>query len=212
MHKIFAALALTALAALLVINNYGLQEEARAASIVPDTEVSAPTPVRASLPVAPDKEPAAQSKAPAPKKITSTPVQLTIPAIALASRVVPMGVNNAGELDVPSGNTNDVGWYAKGVAPGNIGSAVMDAHVYAAFSKLDEVALGDDIYVDMQDGERLHFVVKRSQVYKLAELSPDELFNADNGRYLHLITCAGELKDDSSTYTHRLVVFAELVQ
>src|SRR4051812_30102627 len=50
------------------------------------------------------------------------PGQLSIPSIKLKARVVPMGVNSKGELDVPSGSTKDVGWYKDGTVPGDTGS------------------------------------------------------------------------------------------
>lgn len=121
-----------------------------------------------------------------------------------------MGLTPEGNLDVPDGKTNNVGWYAKGTVPGDMGSAVLDAHVYAAFSNLHELKKGDTIYVAMKDGSTKEFKVTGSRVYKLSELSGDELFNQDDGRYLHLITCAGSLTPDKSTYTHRLVVYAML--
>ncbi len=121
-----------------------------------------------------------------------------------------MGLTKDGNLDVPSGKTNNVGWYAKGTLPGEMGSAVLDAHVYAAFSNLHKVVRGDTIYVAMQDGTTQEFKVVGTKVYELSELSGDELFNRKGGRYLHLITCAGTLTQDKSTYTHRLVVYAEL--
>jgi LPXTG-site transpeptidase (sortase) family protein len=113
-------------------------------------------------------------------------------------------------MDVPSGSTSDVGWYAGGTVPGDAGSAVMDAHVFAAFARLSEVKEGDSIYVRMADGTAKRFVVTRAQVYKTGELAPEELFSRAGGRFLHLITCAGEPAPDRASYTHRLVVYAAL--
>lgn len=138
------------------------------------------------------------------------PVEVSIPSIELDSPVVPVGINRKGEMDVPDGATKDVGWYAKGTMPGDEGSAVFAAHVYAAFNKLHKVQVGSDIYVTRADGETLRFVVKKTKTFKLKDLSSKELFKAEGGKYLHLITCAG--KPTGSTYTHRLVVFAELVE
>jgi len=210
MHKILALLIIALVPIILINSEYALQEQALAAPAVPAQAAAA-----VHVPVAPDKpaQKAAAAPAPAPapaKKAKQAPVRLSIPAIELNNPVVPMGIDKNGDLDVPAGDTKDIGWYAKGVVPGTIGSAVMDAHVFAAFSRLHEVKEGDDIYVVMADGSRLRFVVERAKVYKLEDLSPDELYNRKDGRYLHLITCAGELTDDNSTYTHRLVVYAKL--
>jgi LPXTG-site transpeptidase (sortase) family protein len=232
MHKIFAAITLAALAALLVTNNYKLQEEAQAATLPAPLAVSASTafptapdaattPAPASVTVSAKSAPAktvTKAAASAPAKVQTAkkkpakqaPTRISIPAIALSDKVVPMGVNSLGDLEVPSGSTSDIGWYAKGTVPGEMGSAVMDAHVFAALSRLDEVKKGDDIYVAMADGTTRHFITTGAKVYKLSELSPAELYSRDDGRYLHLITCAGELTPDHSTYTHRLVVYATL--
>lgn len=143
---------------------------------------------------------------------TTYPIALTIPHIGLGSRVLTMGLTAQGDLDVPAGTTQNVGWYANGTVPGDIGSAVMDAHVFAAFSQLHTVVAGDDIYVSMDDGTTRHFIVQKTKLFNLSELSPNELYNQKDGRYLHLITCAGQLTADRTTYTQRLVVYATLVR
>lgn len=145
------------------------------------------------------------------RTVSLYPTKLSIPAIRLASRVVPVNVNSSGEMDVPSGNTNNVGWYEGGVLPGERGTSVMDAHVFAAFENLSSVQVGDDLYVDTADGRRLHFVVRAVRTYALSELTPDMLFERTDGRHLNLITCAGSLTSDRSTYDHRLIVYTELV-
>src|SRR4051812_39392157 len=56
------------------------------------------------------------------------PVRLIIPSIKLDTQVVDVGVNKKGEMDVPAGTTKNVGWYQNGIIPGDLGTAVMDAH------------------------------------------------------------------------------------
>lgn len=140
------------------------------------------------------------------------PIRLIIPSIGLDAPVKDVGVNEIGEMDVPDGSSNQVGWYASGTVPGDVGSAVMDAHVFAAFAKLRYVKTGSDIYVIMKSGKKRHFIVRESLVYRLGQLSPDLLFNRTDARRLNLITCAGSPTVDGSTYDHRLVVYATLVQ
>ena len=166
----------------------------------------------AAAPAPAKKAPSQAKAAPAKKSSLRAPIGVSIPSIALNSKVVPVGVNSKGEMDVPSGSTSNIGWYAKGTVPGDTGSAVMDAHVFATLSRLDEVSAGDDIYVSMADGATRRFTVTRAQVYKVGDLSPSELFSQNDGRYLHLITCAGELTPDHQSYTHRLVVYATLAK
>jgi len=115
-------------------------------------------------------------------------------------------------MDVPSGKTGNVGWYKGGTVPGQEGSAVLDAHVFAAFSALHSLSVGDSIYVTQADGSKLHFVVSDMQYYKLADVPAQTLFNRSGGAYLNLITCAGTYIPAAGTYDHRLVVYTTLAQ
>src|SRR5258708_1660959 len=90
-----------------------------------------------------------------PKKITY-PVRLIIPSIKIDDQIVKVGVTDNGEMDVPDGKTKNIGWYMYGTVPGEVGSAVLDAHVFAAFKSLHNLKQGSDIYVIMSDGEKLH--------------------------------------------------------
>lgn len=181
----------------------------RAATTSEPAAVAAPAlPLR---PVAQPKKLGTAAKPPSVKPSSPYPSKLSIPAIQLGSPVVPVALNSKGEMDVPGGDTNNVGWYAGGVLPGERGTAVMDAHVFAAFKNLSSIKVGDDLYVDTGDNRRLHFVVRAAETYALSELTPDMLFQKTDGRHLNLITCAGSLTADRTTYDHRLVVYAELV-
>jgi len=138
------------------------------------------------------------------------PSDLIIPSINLISPIQAVGITNGGAMAVPNGATNNVGWYEDGTIPGATGSAVIDAHVFAAFAKLKYLSPGSDIYVLAQDGSIRHFVVTRTKTYANADVPLNLLFNRSDGQYLNLITCAGKLTPDHSTYDSRLVVYAEL--
>jgi len=138
------------------------------------------------------------------------PVRVVIPAINLDSRILSVGQEKNGEMSVPSGKSSDVGWYKYGTTPGNMGSAVLDAHVFAAFANLNKLKAGDNIFVVTDKGEKLRFVVGEAKTYKLGSLSSKTLFSQNDAKRLNLITCAGSLTKDKSTYTHRHVVFAVL--
>jgi len=140
------------------------------------------------------------------------PSSLVIPAIGLNSKVIPMGINSVGELDVPDGKSSDVGWYEGGTVPGEMGSAVMDAHVYAAFSKLRYVKVGSDIYIETVSGEKLHFTVVESMLYPYDQVPPHFLFERSDGKRLNLITCAGKYLSAKGTYDKRLVAYAVLAE
>jgi LPXTG-site transpeptidase (sortase) family protein len=158
--------------------------------------------------------PVAQAAEPSqfPAAAASRPVRVSIPSIKLNSAVTPMGLTKGGDLDVPSGKTNLAGWYAAGTTPGEVGSAVLDAHVYAAFKNLHNVKVGQDIYVTMDSGATLHFKITEKKTLPLASISADEFYNDASGKNLHLITCAGTYSSKTATYSHRLLVYAALVQ
>lgn len=139
------------------------------------------------------------------------PTWVIAPYIGLFSPVQGMGVNRNGELDVPSGYTNNVGWYKDGVLPGNTGTAVLDAHVFAAFKNLSLIQPGGEIYIFMASGKIHRYVVRDSDYYALNNLSPLALFEPTNSKQLNLITCAGTYIASRGTYDHRLIVKAELV-
>lgn len=173
-------------------------------------------PAEAQVGAAPYAEASASSTTPASDLSIvaerAWPVRARIPSIALDAPIEGMGINDAGEMDVPDGRTDKVGWYKYGATPGEAGSAVFDAHVYAAFRNLHRVKVGDEISVDMTGGKTLRFVVSDTAVYPLEEVSADELFNRADGRYLHLITCAGNWDAARDTYDSRLIVHATLAE
>ncbi|HEV8677541.1 MAG TPA: class F sortase [Candidatus Paceibacterota bacterium] len=142
----------------------------------------------------------------------AAPSRIRIPSIKLDSPVSAMGINDIGQLDVPSGKSNTVGWYAGGTTPGEVGSAVLDAHVFAALKNLHNAKVGGDIYVSMSNGALLHFKITQKKTVPLSKVDDEELFNDASGRTLHLITCAGTYDSKAKTYTARLLVYAQLVE
>lgn len=140
------------------------------------------------------------------------PIHILIPSIGVNSPIVEVGVNARGEMDVPDGKTQNVGWYKYGTVPGDIGSAVVDAHVFAAFKKLKHAQVGDIIYVQNGRGETVEFKIISSTVYPRTEVPMEPIFTDASGSYLNLITCEGRYSIRDATYTHRRVVYAERVQ
>ena len=141
--------------------------------------------------------------------VQAYPVRLVVPSIKLDAPIAQMGTNTKGEMAVPDGRTRNVGWYRGGTMPGQLGSAVIAAHVYAAFSNLKNVTVGDSIYVIMSDKSKVQFVVTDRRQQRLAQLSPEFLFNRKDDERLNLITCAGTYRSYMGTYDQRLVVYAQ---
>src|SRR6185312_1095295 len=183
------------------------------APLMPDAgvaEASTTSPLATSTPSIASTTPST----PAPTAVTpdkSSPVTLNIPTIKLQDPIIGVGTNSKGEMDVPNGSTDNVGWYKYGTVPGQVGSAVVDAHVFAAFAQLKKAKVGDHLYVTNQSSQTLDFKVEEIDTYKLADVPADKLFNRADEPRLNLITCAGQLTPDHSTYDHRLVIYAVLV-
>ena len=144
------------------------------------------------------------------------PVRLSIPSLKIDAAVQYLGVNSKGNLGVPN-NFTDVGWYAAGTIPGDVGSAVMDGHVdnglalAGVFKHLSSIAVGDDISVALHDGRTIHFAVTSIRSFGYKDAPVDMIFNERDGRLLKLITCGGTWVPGDRTYDERIVVTAALV-
>ncbi|GAA3764717.1 class F sortase [Salinactinospora qingdaonensis] len=144
------------------------------------------------------------------------PVRLRIPAIEVAtSRLVPLGVREDGELEVPR-DYDAVGWYRGGPWPGQPGPAVMGAHVDsdtgpAVFYRLGELRPGDTITVERAEGEAPVFTVYAVQRYRKEDFATGQVYGSTGGRpELRLITCGGGFDEATQTYESNTVVYAAL--
>lgn len=145
------------------------------------------------------------------------PERLSIPEIGVNAAVQHVGLTKKGNMANPS-NFTDVAWYKFGPVPGTLGSAVMAGHLDNAlaldgvFKKLNELEIGDEVYVTAEDGTKLRFKVTDAQVYPYDNAPLEKIFNAKDAKRLNLITCAGIWLKAEKTYSERLVVYAELVE
>ncbi|MBX3052244.1 MAG: class F sortase [Caldilineaceae bacterium] len=147
----------------------------------------------------------------------AVPVRLRIPAIGVDATIEPVGQDRNGRMDTPS-LVEDVAWYAPGLAPGEIGNAVLAGHLDriggapAVFWKLGKLMAGDDIFVTDSAGGEHHFRVTAQEAYPYEDAPLDEIFGFGIRSRLNLITCRGRWDRSGQTYTQRLVVFSELVE
>ena len=144
---------------------------------------------------------------------------LEIPAIALAAPIEDVGIQNSGDMDVPSHNQwEGVGWYKFGTFPGDPGSAVIDGHLDrpggypAVFWNLKKLHVGDLIKVVNPGEKMLHFQVKEMDYYQPQDAPLPKIFGDRSGIYLNLVTCAGEWIPEQHQTTLRLVVYTQLVK
>ena len=79
------------------------------------------------------------------------------------------------------------------------------------FAKLDELEKCDELLVTDENGKNLKFKVTETASYKLEEFPLKAVFGANTKSRLNLITCEGVFDKSSRLYSHRLVVYSELV-
>ncbi len=159
------------------------------------------------------------SIATAPGNESDLPWKLLIPKLEVDADVQRLGVTSKGLMAAPA-NFTDVSWYKLGTIPGNRGSAVMAGHednaisLDGVFKHLDDLQVGDDVYVVEESGEKLHFKVVEKKVYpyNLSGSELERVFNAKDKARLNLITCTGEWVQAIKTNNKRLVVFTELAK
>jgi sortase (surface protein transpeptidase) len=143
---------------------------------------------------------------------TSPPVRVEIPAIGVSSRLVRLGLNADGTMEVP-GDWDLAGWFTGAAMPGQDGPAVISGHVDsktgpAVFHRLGELRLGDAVRVRRADGAWLAFEVTASARYAKAEFPTEAVFGPVTGPVLRLITCGGAFDRASGHYLDNLVVTA----
>ena len=147
------------------------------------------------------------------------PSRLLIPKLEIDAKVQHLGVTKSGNMAAPA-NFTDVGWYKYGTIPGRLGSAVISGHednavsLDGVFKHLEDLVVGDDIYVVDKNGQKLHFRVVEKKIcpYDLKGPELERIFNAKGKVRLNLITCAGDWLASAKTNDQRLVIFTELVK
>jgi len=162
---------------------------------------------------APDSEVA--TAAPYVAATSTIPTRLIIPALNINANVQDVGLTAAGAMGTPN-NFTDVAWYKLGPEPGQLGSAVIDGHVdnglslAGVFKHLVDIKVGDDVYVQEEDGSKLHFTVTDVETYPYENAPNEQIFEQTDAARLNLITCEGVWVPAGRTYDHRLVVYTEL--
>lgn len=143
------------------------------------------------------------------------PTRLIIPAIHVEANIQNLGVTPEGVMEVPT-NAVDVSWFKLGSLPGQTGSAVIAGHFDSVdgkpgvFTALNRLKKGDTISVLNDKGETAMFVVRESRLYNPG--FAEDVFTANDGIHLNLVTCDGVWDGTTKSYSKRLVVFSDMVR
>lgn len=181
-----------------------------APSAAAPTATPAPSPTPSASPTVGRSDAGIGAQQPA---VQDAPVAVRVDAVGLDLAVVPVGVRDDGQMDVPL-YVSEVGWYEFGPAPGaEAGSAVLSAHVdselgAAPMAALFDVEPGAVVEVTTESGAVLEFRVAQVEQLGKAQLPLDELFARDGPPVLRLVTCAGDFDAAAGAYEDNLIVTA----
>jgi LPXTG-site transpeptidase (sortase) family protein len=177
------------------------------------TAVPVPTMSTATQPY----EPVAPRTPPAP-----LPVAVQIPALGVASSLIPTGVDGNHRLQTPPiDKPEQASWFVGSPEPGENGPAVLLGHVNGSgkpgvFARLHRMQPGDEIVVNRDQASAVFYRVRSVEKFEKDEFPTERVYGDTAGPELRLITCGGvfdqERRSGSSrgSYTHNWVVFAEL--
>lgn len=171
--------------------------------------------------------PAPQTVLPSPSPYDGPVQRLLIPRFGVDSAVEAIGlVPGENQLDVPK-DPLKTGWYDIYDRPGFDGNAVFSAHVdyypniRGPFYELASLEAGDEILIEMANGDTYRYRVFSKQRYAISEIPTGDLIDAptkpEGAEWITLITCGGRfraLNPDGSgpgEYLDRDVVVAERV-
>ena len=145
----------------------------------------------------------------------SPPVRVEIPAIRVASRLIRLGLDRDGSLEVPR-DFQVAGWFVGGPQPGQLGPAVLAGHVDsrsgpAVFYRLRELRQGDLVTVIRADGLPVRFQVESVASYPKQALPSRLVYGPATTPSLRLITCTGTFDRSRRSYRDNLVVSARVL-
>ncbi|MGP3688095.1 class F sortase [Streptomyces sp. IBSNAI002] len=175
---------------------------------------AAPPPDAAPPAVTPTTAPAAAS--PAAPMPAAAPVRVRIPSAGVdASPLLTLGLAADGTVEVPSvAEGDEIGWYGKGVTPGETGPAVLIGHFDtvrgpAVLKDVARVRTGDEITVSRADGSTAVFRVRELEQVDKKRFPTDKVYGDTDRPELRVITCGGRITDG-----HRpdnIILYADLV-
>ncbi len=157
---------------------------------------------------------------PVPHVVTSLtrsqPVQVDIPAIAVSSSLVDLGLNGDGTLEVPVDYAK-AGWFTGGNYPGDpqgppglIAGHVDDHTGPAVFYRLRDLTIGEEVLVTRADNTVAVFTVTEARQYPKDAFPADQVYAPVGDSEIVLITCTGPFDEGARSYEDNLVVRARL--
>ncbi|MEO3923782.1 class F sortase [Micromonosporaceae bacterium B7E4] len=192
--------------------------ETEAGEATPQPE-STPEPLPSSSPApgTPTGQPGTPTgEPPQPAELPrSTPVRITIPKIKVNAKIMSVGVNDDGTVQVPPLKQAQLaGWYNAGASPGEFGNAVVVGHVDSAvtgpavFFRLGALKRGDRVEVTRKDGKVVRFAVDAVKSYPKTSFPSELVYGAADTAQLQLVTCGGTFDRKKRSYRNNVIVSA----
>jgi LPXTG-site transpeptidase (sortase) family protein len=145
----------------------------------------------------------------------SSPILISIPSLGVKAKLIQLGLQKNGMIEVPK--TGIVGgWFTGAPTPGEIGPAIIAAHVdmggkKGIFFNIKKMKKNDLIRVLRSDGKTVNFQVDSVKTF-LKDDFPTQLVYGDlNFAGLRLITCGGGFDAKIGHYKSNVIVFARMV-
>ena len=159
--------------------------------------------------------PAARIPWPSDAAPVARPVELTVPAIGVHTRLVRLGLTPSGALQVPA-SVHVAGWYDHSPRPGAPGPAIIAGHVDSVsgpgvFYQLASLRPGDRAYVRRSDGTLAVFRVIAVRMYRKTRFPTTAVYGPAYGSQLRLITCGGIFDYARRSYLSNVVAYAVAV-
>jgi sortase (surface protein transpeptidase) len=147
--------------------------------------------------------------------LIADPVRVVIPTLDVDADIVPVGLKNGSEMEVPTVGT--VGWYKLGALPGAAGPAVLVSHVSwqgkkGAFYYLKNLKPGDQVEVYDKSGDHAVFQVDSSETILKTKLPAERIWNQTEQSVIRLITCGGAYDSKTGHYLSNVIVYGHLVK
>ena len=143
------------------------------------------------------------------------PRYLYLPSINIKSRVDGVGINSNGNIDSPK-NANDTAWYDGSAKPGHDGQVFINGHKSysssygAAFDKLDQLKVDDQIIIENGNGDRFTYKVVSNQTLNTDKVDMSKALNVpgDAKQGITLMTYTGKYNYRDQSAEQRVVVYA----
>jgi hypothetical protein len=161
---------------------------------------------------------AKQLKAPAgPWLPRSLPTAIDVPAIGVHSRLLHLGLDSNGAMQVPPlfAQPSQAAWYKYSPTPGQVGPSIIEGHIDtyrgpSVFYRLGALRPGDTVNVTLADGTVAVFRVTAVREYLKSSFPTQTVYGPADYAALRLITCGGDFDYATHSYLGSTVVFAAL--